>query len=132
MSYKTKAEAAAAGRAAIASLPETRGWTLRTWENLGWHYGLHNGPVSIYEGFESPGGQYRYHAMIARDVDTAGTGDIVWSGENTHAATPAACVLQAIRRVREYTAAERDRLAKMEAFLDALEPTLRKHKKAAK
>jgi hypothetical protein len=42
---KTRAEAAAAGKQAQRQLP--KGWKLRVWENLGWHYSLSKGNVRL-------------------------------------------------------------------------------------
>jgi hypothetical protein len=46
-SYATRAEAQAAGRAVKERLAG-RGWKVRVWENLGWHWAVHKGPLQIY------------------------------------------------------------------------------------
>lgn len=72
MSYKTEAEAKAAGEKLLARM-KGKDWRLRVWENLGWHISVINWPVAVYE-FDYDG-EISYHTSMS-DVpckDVAGT-----------------------------------------------------------
>lgn len=50
MSFKTEELAKKRADQVKAMLPRKgQGWTIRVWENLGWHWSLYNGPMSLYE-----------------------------------------------------------------------------------
>ena len=46
MGYATKAKALKDGHSLIKKM-KTSGWKLRVWENMGWHYSIRKGAISI-------------------------------------------------------------------------------------
>lgn len=64
MSYKTEREAREAGEKLLAQM-YGEGWTLRVWENLGWHISVINWPVAVYEA--SGRGETRYFSAMTDD-----------------------------------------------------------------
>lgn len=70
MSYKTRQSATKAGKSAKARLDKRwPKWKLRVHENLGWHYDLRLGPISLSE---SVGGGY--FCMVSESPESDGTG----------------------------------------------------------
>lgn len=47
MTFRTKEAAYSKGRRTLEKL-KGEGWRLRVWENLGWHFALYNGALSLY------------------------------------------------------------------------------------
>jgi hypothetical protein len=40
-----------------------KGWKVKVWNNLGWHFSVHlDNMIHVYEGFRD--GDYKYHVMI--------------------------------------------------------------------
>lgn len=115
---QTKSDATAAGLAAKAKLPNKgRGWRLRVWNNTGWRWCLHCGPVTIY-----PSGA-KFHTLIAPRMERTvgavgyGTGGEWTPGIDSHAKTPTASVRKAIAGFRKYVAEDRERFDKLLAAL---------------
>lgn len=73
------------------------GWQPRVHENMGWYWGVSNGPVSV-----SPGYGDTYHCLIS-DTDESSGGLGVWTPEKNYAKTPEAAIKLAMRGVRDYT-----------------------------
>lgn len=63
-----------------------RGWKVRVWENMGWHWSVFNGPVSVYSG---------YWAMISSDIHNATYGSGAWSVDTVYRNDPRAAVAHA-------------------------------------
>ena len=72
-SSKTKAEARQKATAFLAKM-KTKGWKIRVHENMGWHYSLLNGGLSIHA--DKHKGKYTYHCMLGTDP---GSGDAIWT-----------------------------------------------------
>lgn len=60
---------------------KTPGWKTRLWKNLGWHYSLQNGFVSLHVSSAIIGGDH-YFAMV--DYDEGGSGGLsMWTKSNS-------------------------------------------------
>jgi len=70
---KDKEETIAAGKLVRAQL-KTKGWTLMVYENLGWHWILRNGYMSL-DSCEPLHSTPTYHVMIG---DAPGVGEVYW------------------------------------------------------
>ena len=64
--------------AKLLGLMDGDDWSLRIWENLGWHYGVSNGCLSVLQSSSG------YHCMMGKRM---GTGEMLWS-INSHALDP--------------------------------------------
>lgn len=51
----------------------SKGWKIRVWENLGWHWGIHKGALSVYP---SEGGVF--HCMMGERIPSTG-GSYLWN-----------------------------------------------------
>ena len=52
MSFKSENEAVKAAKATLKRI-KTKGWAIRVWENIGWHYALQNEYMNIYPNYET-------------------------------------------------------------------------------
>lgn len=50
MSYTNKGSAQARAKH-VQSLMTSKGWKIRVWENMGWHWSLNKGWITLSEGF---------------------------------------------------------------------------------
>jgi len=57
------------------------GWTIRVWENIGWHYSLHNCGLSLME--EESVERLEYWCLLASDLKYTGSGEIYWAEEES-------------------------------------------------
>jgi hypothetical protein len=99
MNFKTEIEARTFGDALLPKMPSPDRWTLRVWENLGWHCSVICGPIQVW-----PTEMDRYHCLISDDVRHAGGGAGVWSQRNGSAKTPKGAMRKAFAAVRAYQA----------------------------
>ena len=90
MTYQTEEEAQDAGIKARRRM-KSKGWTVRVWENLGWHFELLNAPLSVHEGSSG------FFAFVADKPDKAGFGAGVWSHHLPDHADPNMAVRDAVR-----------------------------------
>lgn len=83
-------------------------WTVRVWENMGWHWSLICGNVSLHEDLDG-----KFWAMVSYDEDDAGVGVSAWTNPDTPSmdkilresdilADPQEAVDEAVKLVREY------------------------------
>lgn len=72
---RTKEEAEVAGQELLSKM-HGHGWTLRVWENAGWHYCVINNPLSIHPLISG-----KYFCLMG-DGRYAGTGLSMWSDDN--------------------------------------------------
>lgn len=117
MHFRTKAEAEANGRKWKATLPAAgRGWTLRVWDNLGWHWSLTLGPLSVYPWSGREDGHF--HAMLAGGVGETRYGDGRWTGQTfpRYARSPLAAAKKAIAHYRDYAKSQRKNLDELDQF----------------
>lgn len=73
----TKAQALRAGKALLKKM-KGYDWQVRVWENIGWHYEVHSGPVAVY-----PAGQGKYFCLISDDPQKGGSGLGLWTAQNS-------------------------------------------------
>jgi hypothetical protein len=116
MSYfKTREAAQTAATAARARLPKSQPWKIRVWNNIGWHYALHLGPITVYSSYGN-----LFHTLIAGDIThtSYGAGEWSWIGGagSTHARTPLASVRKAVANVKAYFERQKLRLADFDAL----------------
>lgn len=74
---KTELEARKEATILIGKM-KTKGWKARVWENLGWHYEIRKGCISIYPS--GIGDKLEYFALMG---DGWGVGEIFWSEQGT-------------------------------------------------
>lgn len=72
----TKVQAIKAGRTLLKKMKGS-GWQVRVWENIGWYYKVHSGPVSVYP--TSAYGDTRYFCLISDDIERADSGLALWT-----------------------------------------------------
>lgn len=95
MYFKTKTAAYEASRNVKAQLDHHwPKWKLRVWENLGWHYDLRHGPLSL-----SPCGAPGFMCLVCRLPESDGSG--IYGVNYEHfAKTAVATVKLAVKSVR--------------------------------
>jgi hypothetical protein len=97
---RTKKQTIAAGNKALKTLPNKgKGWRLRVWENLGWHFNLQRGYASISESF---GGEY--YCLITDDPSHLGSGCGAWHDPGGSCKTPWKAFEHAANSVLTYVA----------------------------
>lgn len=98
MTLETKEEAERLGRRLLKRM-KGEGWTLRVWENVGWHFCVQNGPASVYPTF---GGDL-YHCLL-NDEDVKGdpgAGCTAWTSHTRHT-DPNIAFQTELRAARQY------------------------------
>lgn len=110
--FKTEDAAEQAGRRVKAQLDALwPKWTLRVWENFGWHYDLRRGPVSL-----SASSGVGFMVLICNRPESDGSGTMLVPYAQ-FAKTAASCVrLAAI----SFRAAWLKKIEEMQAVLDGL------------
>lgn len=80
---KTKEQATRAAKKLLAKI-NTPGWSIRVWENLGWHYCLEHevGGFSLSE-FKNSEGEMHYICLLGED-DSGPGGSMLWTSEGSH------------------------------------------------
>ena len=66
----TKNAARQAGRRLITKM-NSKGWKLRVWENMGWHYSIRKGAVTLYETIYMSGEKV-YDTLMSSSTPGAG------------------------------------------------------------
>ena len=54
-----------------------QGWTARVWENLGWHYAVENGTLTVYPIHQTS--KLGYYCMLTDDTNFLGCGSVLWT-----------------------------------------------------
>lgn len=76
---------ARAAGAALLKRMRGRGWKLHVWENLGWHYSVHSGAISVHVS-RRLGGVPTYWALMSDSLPARGgvacSGAMIWSDPN--------------------------------------------------
>lgn len=82
MRYETKQEALREAHAKRNLLHQPRNWKIRVWENMGWHWSLHNGTLSLY--YDKYGkGKGTFSALMS-DGRYEGVGESYWTSRFFH------------------------------------------------
>lgn len=110
MSKNTRAAAESAARRLLKKM-KTDGWKIRVWENCGWHYALHNGPVNLNES--SPGS---YFCLVGTRNDDAG-GLAMWTDTEQYYEDPNECVAKALKCAHQV----------LKGMVNVLRPMLKAH-----
>ena len=71
MPYDTKELATVTGKTQLVTM-NGKGWELKVWQNMGWHWTLNNGYISVHETSD-----HRYYCMISDKPD--GYGLPIWT-----------------------------------------------------
>lgn len=116
VAYRTKSEAEAEAKKWRDTLPGSpRKWKLEVWENLGWHWAYHLGPISVH--YSTIFGKKPFSVLIASDVDQSSHGRGVWTPSGgSYASTAAKAVELALAEYRRYAESERQCLDRMDEF----------------
>lgn len=70
-------------------------WSIRIWENLGWHYSLQRGPILLYER------DGKYSVLIDEEITNPTGGAAIWTENSNSYSDPKKAVLKAIERVNK-------------------------------
>jgi len=73
----SKLAAETQGKAALATLPDPHGWSVRVWENDGWHYALENGPITVQCGLRG------FFCLIGGTVSETACGHPEWTTDTS-------------------------------------------------
>ncbi len=76
-----KEQAVALGRK-LRDRMDGHGWRLHVWQNLGWRYTVHRGPLSVYPVYGCRGGVTYLCRLAAAPEDTSGSGAIFWPDQS--------------------------------------------------
>lgn len=96
---RTKAEATAAAKALLKRM-KSPGWKIDVWENIGWHYRLKRGTLSLWEHGEKSYGVYY-------SDEVGGVGEPAYYGICGHRSTePNRAVEYALRQMQAIIAGE--------------------------
>ena len=79
MNYETKAQATKAARHARALLNKPKGWKSYVFENLGWHYTLRNGPLTLH-----PSCNGMFFSLLSDDIQDHIGGASQWTSRFSH------------------------------------------------
>jgi hypothetical protein len=74
----TKDQATKLGKALLRKM-KSKGWKLRVWENLGWHYCLVNPPLTLHPGIDG------YWIFMTDKLNEADYGSYLWSMRDSFA-----------------------------------------------
>jgi len=106
----TKQEATRRGKALLARM-KTKGWKLRVWENLGWHYSLERPPLSVYPLYREEEESPSVGIMMTNKADESGWGYPCWDYKASNK-DPNKAVEAQIKEAQEY-------VNQLQAALDA-------------
>lgn len=96
----TKREAERAGNK-LLKMMKGKGWKLRVWENIGWHYEAYNPPLSVYSSHVTRNGNQHYHCLMSCDLKEAHFGAGIWSTRGQTSKNPNVVVRKQIKKARE-------------------------------
>jgi len=91
----TKEQATARAKRLKAKMT-TKGWKIRVSDNIGWHYSIHNGYITVYES--RPG---TYHALMG-DVKDGFGGLAVWTPIVNYGKNPNEVVVRTLNAAKKY------------------------------
>jgi hypothetical protein len=82
---------------------DLKGWAVRVWQNMGWHWNLQKGPISLSEYTLSFHGGTYFSALISDEPERPGTGLSAWSPEKgVFPKTPQEAIALSLAAVNEY------------------------------
>ncbi len=77
---KTEKQARIAGEKLLKRM-KGKGWLLRVWENLGWHYSVHLFNLTLSEHLYRS--KKSYSALLITNESFAGSGEVFWSDKES-------------------------------------------------
>jgi hypothetical protein len=92
---KTKSEAYREAREKRSLLKDAKKWKIGVWENLGWHWALHKGRMSLHY---SDG---KFFALLASNDEYVGVGATFWS-TRYHSTNPNRVVSAQLKAAKEF------------------------------
>lgn len=94
---KTRKEARERGKKVKKMLP--KGWKLEIWENLGWHFKLTKGPISVSQSYDDS-----FHVLISDYGGHPGSGGGAWSSglKAKKHKTPQAAIRSGFKSMQNY------------------------------
>jgi len=96
MGYGTKAEATVAAKR-LQKRMCGKGWKYRVWENLGWHYSVHNGGMTVHPSCVKG----EFFTLLSSGGDL-GSGECYWTPSGTRFKDPNAAVRFQILKARKF------------------------------
>lgn len=97
-----KREAEILGKRLLKQMKD-KGWKLHIWENLGWHYCITNGPLSIYgDEHGTVDEKDGFSILMCDEPDRAHAGSMLWSlGEGRHSKIPRVILKRQVDEARK-------------------------------
>jgi len=111
---QTKAGAEKEGKALLKRM-KGKGWKLKVWENIGWWYRVHNGPVAVY-----PTTKDRFFCLLNDNVKVACGGLATWT-DDFRSKDPNRAVSHQVKFAREVL----DRMEKAVCYVEGVIGTKR-------
>jgi hypothetical protein len=80
-----------------------KGWAVRVWENLGWHWNLQRANLSLSEYPKGRDGKTYFSCMVSDDPEKPGSGLAVWSPDDRgFPETPQEAIFTAVNAASKY------------------------------
>lgn len=92
---KTKAQAEEAAKSLIKKM-NGKGWKLRMWQNIGWHYEIRNGPIAVSPCY--PEG--KFSCKLSDSLEDSYGGSLIWAN-NFSSKDPNKAVMHEIKNARK-------------------------------
>jgi len=86
---------------ALSLLKSKKGWSIRVWENLGWHFSLEKKGMSVYARTDAFSIITTYHCLFSNDG--RGGGDVFWDCDN-YSTDPNESIKIQIKEARKHIA----------------------------
>lgn len=96
-----------------------KGWKLRVWENLGWHYSVQCGTIAVHASHHSSDGKVLYSTLMSTNVADIGVGSSIFY-EQRHFNDPNKAVRHQMKIARAVVKQLNDVMAYNEAALKPL------------
>lgn len=97
----TNVEATKRGKALLKRV-KGRGWKLDVWENLGWHYAVRNGPLTVYADRYTKDRSMRYSTLLGGEPKDRHCGSLNWSPPSKGYRDPNRAVRAQLKAARAY------------------------------
>lgn len=78
-----------------------KGWKTEVWENMGWHWCLHYGPIRLCTSYTDVDANPSYFVLISDSVTDTGGGAMMWTGDTT-SDDPREAIRKGIKLVMKY------------------------------
>lgn len=105
--FKSEGEARKKAEEALSLLNNKEGWTIRTWNNLGWHWSLQCGAMSL-----NSTNQDEFYVLLSDDVKRPYGGEVFWT-THSYDKDPNKVIAQQLELARAF-------IAKCQAAIDSV------------